>query len=147
MNLTLIGRLAMAMTLLVLSSMAAHNAAAQETRRQKPEQPQQRNQYRDQADTMLQDTQEKETQSYAGQISQKHGKFYLEQEFHKQPFELTQAWDAKRFLGKKVRITGVLDPEKSILRVIAITAIPGSQPHPAQQPACATPPCPDQQKP
>lgn len=118
-------------------------AAAQDSRRQKPEDPQSRNQYRDQADTMLQDNQQKDTQSFAGQISQKHGRFYLEQEFHKGPVEISNPWEAKRFVGKKVRVTGVLDAEKNILRVIAITAIPGSQPRAAtdQQPACPSPPC------
>lgn len=131
-----------AVLFLTLFVTGAHNVAAQEARRQKPEQPQKRNQYRDQADPMLQDEQQKDTQSFAGTISLKHGKFYLEQEFHKATFELTDFWEAKRFVGQKVRITGVvLNPEKDILRVIAITAVPGPQPPPREQPSCPAPPC------
>lgn len=98
--------------------------AAQESRRQKQEQSQQQTQYRDEGQSVLQDQQQTESQSYAGTISQKHGKYYLELEFHKSTFELQNTWETNKFLGKKVRVTGVLDAERNILRVIAITAIP-----------------------
>jgi len=128
--------------LLAILLIGPGRATAQDSRRQKPEEPQQRNQYRDQAESLVQDAQQKDTQSFAGQVSQKQGKFYLEQEFNKNVFELTDAWQAKNFLGEKVRITGVVvDPSKNILRVVAITKIPGSPSRPAQPPACSSKPC------
>ena len=129
------------LTLSLLSTLGALNTPAQDTRRQKPEQPQQRSQYRDQAQPLMQDTQQKDARSFAGTISQKQGTFYLEEEFHRRTFELTDAWEARRFVGRTVRITGaLLDSEKNILRVIAITAIPGGQAYPMKRPACSTPP-------
>jgi len=123
-------------------SFAASQATAQESRRQKPEDPQRQSQYRDQADSMQQDLEQKDNRSFAGTLSQKHGKFYLDQEFHKGPLELTNAWDVKRFLGKKVRVTGIMiDPEKNIVRVIAIAVLPTPKPHATEQTACPAPPC------
>jgi hypothetical protein len=99
-------------------------ADAQETRRQKQEQSPQRSQYREQAQGTQEDQHQKESQSYAGKISEKHGKLFLEQEFHRATFELQGTGQAKQFLGKRVRVTGVLDAEHNILRVIAITKTP-----------------------
>jgi hypothetical protein len=99
--------------------------AAQEDRRQKQEQSPQQNSYRDQAQMGQQDQQQKgSTQSIPGKVSEKHGKYYLEEDLHKASYELQGTWELKQFLGKKVRVTGNVDSEHNILHVIAITKIP-----------------------
>lgn len=98
--------------------------AAQETQRQKPEQNLQQNQYRDQAQKPQQNLQQQDTQSYAGKVSEKHGKFYLEEARSKTPYQLEGTWSAKRYLGKKVRITGSLDSETNVLHVVTISITP-----------------------
>ena len=99
--------------------------AAQEDRRQKQEQSPQQNSYRNQAQMDQQDQQQKgSTQSIPGKVSEKHGKYYLEEDLHKTSYELQGTWELKQFLGKKVRVTGNVDSEHNILHVIAITKIP-----------------------
>jgi outer membrane biogenesis lipoprotein LolB len=98
--------------------------AAQEARQQSQQQSSQRDQYRDQAQTALRDQQEKGTESFPGKISEKHGKYYLEKAFSRASYELVDTWDTKRFVNKKVRITGWLDSEHNILHVTAITKTP-----------------------
>lgn len=99
-------------------------AAAQESQRQKPEQSQQQNQYRDQAEDTLRDQQQKDTQSYPGKISEKFGKYYLEDASKRTSYLLEGAWEAKKFLNKKVRIIGTLDTDKDILHVVTIAPLP-----------------------
>lgn len=98
--------------------------AGQESRRQKPEESQQQNQYRDQAQDTLRDQQQKETQSYPGKISEKFGKYYLEDASKRTSYLLEGTWEAKKFLNKKVRVTGALDTDREILHVITIAPMP-----------------------
>jgi hypothetical protein len=100
------------------------NCDAQQTRQQPQQQSTQRDQYHDQAQTALRDQQQKETESFPGKISEKHGKYYLEKAYSRASYELMDTWDAKRFVNKKVRITGWLDSENNILHVAAITKTP-----------------------
>jgi len=102
----------------------AGSSAAQDSQRQKPEQSAQQNLYRDQAQKPQQNLQQQETQSYAGKVSEKHGKFYLEEARSKTPYQLEGTWSAKRYLGKKVRITGSLDTETNVLHVVTISISP-----------------------
>ncbi|HUN64184.1 MAG TPA: hypothetical protein VMU53_19440 [Candidatus Sulfotelmatobacter sp.] len=99
-------------------------ATAQETQRQKPEQSQQQNQYRDQSQDLQEDQQQKPTQSYSGKVSEKFGKYYLEDKRTRTSYLLQGSWDLKRFIDKKVRVTGSLDTDKDILHVVAITVAP-----------------------
>jgi hypothetical protein len=112
--------------LLLIAFLASHcpGASAQEGQRQKPEQSPQENGYRDQSQDTLQDQQQKEHASYPGKITEKFGKYYLEDESKRTSFQLQGTWDAKRFIGKKVRVTGTLDTEKNILHVVAIALAP-----------------------
>jgi hypothetical protein len=110
--------------LAVLMASLCSAARAQESQRQKPEQSPQENGYRDQSQDTLQDQQQKEHASYPGKVTEKFGKYYLEDEKKRTSFQLQGTWDAKRFIGKKVRITGTLDTEKNILHVVAIALTP-----------------------
>jgi translation elongation factor EF-Ts len=98
--------------------------AAQDSQRQKPEQSQQQNQYREQAEGTQRDQQQKQSQSYSGKISQKFGKYYLENTHDKTTYVLDGRWDVNKFVDKKVRVSGTLDADRNILRVIAISQIP-----------------------
>lgn len=110
---------------LLFSLAASSPCAAQEDRRQKQEQSPQENSYHDQAQITQQDQQQKgSAQSIPGRVSEKHGRYYLEEDLHKTSYELQGAWELKQFLGKKVRVTGTVDSDHNILRVIAITKIP-----------------------
>ena|SRR5262249_35713278 len=97
---------------------------AQETQRQKQEQNSQQNQYRDQAQATQQDQQQQSSQSYAGKVSEKYGKFYLEVAPSRSSYLLENVWQAKRFVNKKVRVTGSLDADKNILHVVTISLAP-----------------------
>lgn len=98
---------------------------AQEDRRQKQEQSPQQSQYRDQAQTTQQDQQQTGSeQSITGKVSEKFGKYYLEELMRKTSYELQDSWQLKQYLGQKVRVTGKVDTEHNILHVIAITKIP-----------------------
>ena len=104
---------------------SASRCPAQEDRRQKQEQSPQQSQYRDQSQMNQQDQQQKgATQSIPGKVSEKHGKYYLEEDLRKTSYELQGTWELKQYLGKKVRVTGTVDSEHNILYVIAITKIP-----------------------
>ena len=92
---------------------------------QQPQQPSsQQNQYRNQAQTTAQDQRQRHIDSFPGTISQKHGKLYLQIAHTKTSYELADAWEAKRFLNKKVRVTGWLDVENEILHVTTIAKTP-----------------------
>lgn len=97
---------------------------AQETRQQPQQQSSKREAYRDQAQTSVEDQTHKDTESVPGTLSEKYGKFYLQKAHSKLSFELLDAWDAKRFVGKKVRVTGWIDLEHNILHVITIASAP-----------------------
>ena len=104
--------------------LCAANARSQETQRQKQEQTGQQNQYRDQSQA-LQDTQQRQNiQAYRGQIAAKHGKYYLEEAHTRASYTLEDTWEAKKFLNKKVRVTGWLDADKNILHVVSLAAAP-----------------------
>lgn len=99
--------------------------SAQEDRRQKQEQSPQQSQYRDQAQTTQQDQQQTGSeQSITGKVSEKFGKYYVEEQLRKTSYELQDSWQLKQYLGQKVRVTGKVDAEHNILHVIAITKIP-----------------------
>jgi Protein of unknown function (DUF5818) len=100
------------------------NSSAQEAQRQKQEQSSQQNQYRDQSQSPQQNQQQQEIQSYRGQLSSKHGKFYLEEARSRSSYVLEDTWEAKRFLNKKVRVTGWLDADQGILHVVSLSPAP-----------------------
>ena|SRR5262250_1399358 len=101
-----------------------NGARAQETQRQKQEQNTQQNQYRDEAQATQLDQSMRNSQSYAGKVSQKYGKFYLEVAHSRSSYLLEGIWQAKRFVNKKVRVTGSLDSDKNILHVVSISPTP-----------------------
>ena len=95
---------------------------------QQPQQPQQptsqQNQYHNQAQTPELDQSRKHIDTYAGTLSEKHRKFYLQIAHTKTSYELVDAWEAKRFLNKKVRVSGWLDVEREVLHVSTIARTP-----------------------
>ena len=119
------GRRALAFfSIILFQEIVATPCVAQDSQRQKPEQSSQQNLYRDQAQKPQQNLQQQETQSYAGKVSEKHSKFYLEEARSKTTYQLEGTWSAKRYLGKKVRITGSLDAETNVLHVVTISISP-----------------------
>jgi hypothetical protein len=112
------------LTIALYLSVLSSPCAAQQTRQQPQQQNSQRDQYRDQAQTTIEDQQQKNTESFPGTISEKYGKFYLQKAHSRLSYELVHAWDAKRFVGKKVRLTGWLDSEHNILHVTTIANAP-----------------------
>ena len=112
------------LSVILLQPILAVPCAAQDSQRQKPEQSSQQNLYRDQAQKPQQNLQQQDTQSYAGKVSERHGKFYLEEARSKTPYQLEGTWSAKRYLGKKVRVTGSLDTETNVLHVVSISVSP-----------------------
>jgi hypothetical protein len=109
---------------LILVGMAV-SCYAQETRRQKPEQNPQQNQYRDQTqDTSQQQQQQQSVTTFTGKVSQKDNRYFLEDPVHRNSYQLADIWEVKRFLGKKVRVAGVLDQDRNILHVKSITPVP-----------------------
>ena len=97
---------------------------AQETQRQKQEQSDQQNQYRDQQQSLQQDQAQRNVQGYLGQISSKHGNYYLENTHSRTSYLLEGTWEGKKFVNKKVRVTGWLDTDKEILHVVSMATIP-----------------------
>jgi hypothetical protein len=108
---------------LILGSPAAP-CYAQETRRQKPEQNPQQNQYRDQSQDTAQQQQQQSVTTLAGKVSQKNNRYFLEDPVHRNSYLLADIWEVKRFLGKKVRVTGILDQDRNIFHVKSITPVP-----------------------
>jgi Tfp pilus assembly protein PilV len=100
------------------------NASAQESRQQKQQQSAQENRYRDQTESSRQNQQQQDVQAYRGQISSKHGKVYFEEVHSHNSYLLADTWEAKRFLNKKVRVTGWLDADLGILHVISMSTTP-----------------------
>jgi hypothetical protein len=113
-----------AMIVLFLVPTTGSVACAQETRQQKQQEENQQNQYRDQSQSLQQNQQQQDEQAYRGKISSKHGNYYLEVAYSRASYLLDDTWEAKKFLNKKVRVTGSLDADKSILHVISIAAVP-----------------------
>jgi Ni/Co efflux regulator RcnB len=107
----------------VVLSMAAP-CYAQETQRQKQEQNPQQNQYRDELQSTAQQQDQQNVRTFAGKISQKNSRFFLEEAIHRTPYLLADTWNVKRFLGKKVRVTGTLDQDHNILHVKSIDTVP-----------------------
>jgi hypothetical protein len=111
-------------SLAIASLFLANDSLAQETQRQKQEQNTQQNQYRDEAQATQVDQAQRNSQSYVGKVSEKYGKFYLEVAHTRSSYLLDGIWQTKRFLNKKVRVTGSLDTDKSILHVVSISVAP-----------------------
>src|SRR5260370_2431983 len=107
----------------VVLSMAAP-CHAQETQRQKQEQNPQQNQYRDELQSTAQQQDQQDVRTFAGKITQKNSRFFLEESVHRTPYLLADTWDVKRFVGKKVRVTGTLDQDRNILHVKSIGTVP-----------------------
>jgi hypothetical protein len=97
---------------------------AQETQRQKQEQNPQQNQYRDELQSTAQQQDQQNVRTFAGKISRKNSRFFLEEAVHRTPYLLADTWNVKRFLGKKVRVTGTLDQDRNILHVKSIDTVP-----------------------
>jgi len=102
----------------------ANVSRAQETQRQKQEQNTQQNQYRDQAQTTQIDQAQRNSESYVGKVSEKYGKFYLELAHTRSSYVLDGFSQTKRFVNKKVRVTGSLDTDKNILHAVSISLAP-----------------------
>jgi hypothetical protein len=81
-------------------------------------------QYRDQSQSLQETQQRANVQAYRGQISTKHGKYYLEEAHTRSSYLLEDTWEAKKFVNKKVRVTGWLDAEKSVLHVVSLATAP-----------------------
>lgn len=105
---------------LSLPYIAQEAIAAQQPRQQPQQQSSRREQYRDQAQTTLEDQQHRDMESVPGMLSEKYGKFYLQQAHSKVNFQLADLRDAKRYIGKKVRVSGWLDSEHNIFHVVTI---------------------------
>ena len=106
------------------SAWLPNNAWAQETQRQKQEQSPQQNEYHDQTQSLQRDQQQHDLKAYRGQISSKHNKYYLQENYSKASYLLQDTWEAKKFVDKKVRVTGWLDTEKDILHVVSMAQAP-----------------------
>ena len=102
----------------------AKGGLAQDTQRQKQEQNTKQNQYRDEAQATQRDQAQRDSQSYVGKVSEKYGKFYLEMAHPRSSYLLDGVWQTKRFVNKKVRVTGSLDTDKSILHAVSISLTP-----------------------
>jgi outer membrane biogenesis lipoprotein LolB len=92
---------------------------------QKPrdqQESQQQNQQRDQYQTTQQQLDQKDLQSFRGKISQKFRKFFLEDPVSHNSYLLDDSYQAKRFLGRTVRVTGTLDEDKNIIHVQSIAS-------------------------
>jgi hypothetical protein len=103
---------------------AVDRAWAQETRRQPQEQNSQQNQYRDQAQNSSEGQAQQNVRSFRGKISQKENSFFLEELVHRTPYRLADTWEIKRFVGKKVRVTGWLDQDQKTLHVKSMSLAP-----------------------
>jgi hypothetical protein len=97
---------------------------AQETQRQKQERSSQQNEYRDQSQNVSQDQAQQPVRTFTGKISQKNNKFFMEEALHPTSYRLVDTWEVKRFIGKKVRVTGWFDEEQNILHVKSISLCP-----------------------
>jgi hypothetical protein len=97
---------------------------AQETRRQPQEQNSQQSQYRDQAQNSSESQAQQNIRSFRGKVSQKENSFFLEELVHRTPYRLADTWEIKRFVGKKVRVTGWLDQDQKTLHVKSMSLAP-----------------------
>ena len=111
-------------SLTVASLFLANVSRAQESQRQKQEQNTQQNQYCDQAQTTQIDQAQRNSQSFLGKVSEKDGKFYLEVAHTRSSYVLDGFSQTKRFVNKKVRVTGSLDTDKNILHTVSISLAP-----------------------
>jgi hypothetical protein len=103
---------------------AVDRGCAQETRRQAQEQNSQQSQYRDQAQNSSEGQAQQNVRSFRGKISQKENSFFLEELVHRTPYRLADTWEVKRFVGKKVRVTGWLDQDQKTLHVKSMSLAP-----------------------
>lgn len=121
-----IATIAFAGALLFCSALigSVDRGCAQETRRQAQEQNSQQSQYRDQAQNTSEQQTQRDVRSFRGKISQKENSFFLEELVHRTPYRLADTWDVKRFVGKKVRVTGWLDQDQKTLHVKSMSLAP-----------------------
>jgi hypothetical protein len=103
---------------------AVDPCCAQETRRQAQEQNSQQSQYRDQAQNSSEGQAQQNVRSFRGKVSQKENSFFLEELLHRTPYRLADTWEVKRFVGKKVRVTGWLDQDQKTLHVKSMSLAP-----------------------
>jgi Protein of unknown function (DUF5818) len=103
---------------------AVDRGCAQETRRQAQEQNSQQSQYRDQAQNSSEGQAQQNVRSFRGKVSQKENSFFLEELVHRTPYRLADTWELKRFVGKKVRVTGWLDKDQKTLHVKSMSMAP-----------------------
>jgi len=103
---------------------AVDPGCAQETRRQAQEQNSQQSQYRDQAQNSSEGQAQQNVRSFRGKVSQKENIFFLEELLHRTPYRLADTWEVKRFVGKKVRVTGWLDQDQKTLHVKSMSLAP-----------------------
>ena len=103
---------------------AVDPGCAQETRRQAQEQNSQQSQYRDQAQNSSEGQAQQNVRSFRGKVSQKENSFFLEELLHRTPYRLADTWEVKRFVGKKVRVTGWLDQDQKTLHVKSMSLAP-----------------------
>jgi type III secretory pathway component EscR len=103
---------------------AVDRGCAQETRRQPQEQNSQQSQYRDQAQNSSESQAQQNVRSFRGKVSQKENSFFLEELVHRTPYRLADTWEIKRFVGKKVRVTGWLDQDQKTLHVKSMSLAP-----------------------
>ena len=103
---------------------AVDPGCAQETRRQAQEQNSQQSQYHDQAQNSSEGQAQQNVRSFRGKVSQKENSFFLEELLHRTPYRLADTWEVKRFVGKKVRVTGWLDQDQKTLHVKSMSLAP-----------------------
>jgi hypothetical protein len=103
---------------------AVDPGCAQETRRQAQEQNSQQSQYRDQAQNSSEGQAQQNVRSFRGKVFQKENSFFLEELLHRTPYRLADTWEVKRFVGKKVRVTGWLDQDQKTLHVKSMSLAP-----------------------
>jgi hypothetical protein len=103
---------------------AVDPGCAQETRRQAQEQNSQQSQYRDQAQNSSEGQAQQNVRAFRGKVSQKENSFFLEELLHRTPYRLADTWEVKRFVGKKVRVTGWLDQDQKTLHVKSMSLAP-----------------------
>jgi Protein of unknown function (DUF5818) len=103
---------------------AVDPGCAQETRRQAQEQNSQQSQYRDQSQNSSEGQAQQNVRSFRGKVSQKENSFFLEELLRRTPYRLADTWEVKRFVGKKVRVTGWLDQDQKTLHVKSMSLAP-----------------------
>jgi hypothetical protein len=63
---------------------------------------------------------EQQVQTFTGKLEKSKGKVVLKDESTKSSYELDNPSQAKQYLGKKVKVTGTLDPATNMIHVTDI---------------------------